>query len=281
MDGDPDADGIRCDDRDDDRASRIDEDPNADHQELHGGRREHRPKGSVDAPRGEHAGVEHADRHAQRKLDDDEERVEAPNRIVVGRKPESQQDTNGDRQSRAQDHRQDQPAADFAFDAIPVTGLEQRPEPLAHDLEKPPPGAADDEAADPQDHHGKRRQSAETGEEDQEFRDVDDESRRIQHQGEAQAVAEVLEDPASEKARIQRDGAVFATGSLLEPAVDLVHRTRSLLNSRLRRRVRTTIGDDTPVTFPARLFDVDAWLMGSCTSLCVKANADCLLLSPA
>ena len=136
---------------------------------------EERPQGSVDAPRGIHSGMKHPDRHSQRKFDDDEERVETPDRIVSGRKPERQHETTGERHCRCRDHREDQPAADLAFDGIAFAGLGERPEPLPHDLEKPPPDTADEEAAHPQDHDGECGQAAEGGEDDQEFGNVDDE----------------------------------------------------------------------------------------------------------
>ena len=88
---------------------------------------------------------------------------------------------------------------------VPFAGPGEQPEPLAHDLEQPPPSAADDQAAHADRHDGERRQTTEAGQQNQEFGDVHGESRRVEQQREAQAVAEVREDPAGEKACVQRD----------------------------------------------------------------------------
>ncbi len=200
--------------------------------ELNGRGREHRPQRSVDAPRGEHAGVQHADGQAERELDDDEERVQVPDVVVVGGKRERQDHTAHDRHGQRQDHRQDHPLADLALDGVAIPGLGELPQSLAHHLQQAPPRPADDEAADAQDHDGERRQSAESGEDDQEFGDVDDEPRRVEHEHEPHAVAEVREEPAGQQARVQGHRAVLATGGSLEPTVDVVRQTRETFHWR-------------------------------------------------
>ena len=104
--------------------------------------------------------MQNPDGEADRKLDNDEKRIQVRDGVRAGRMREDHHDPGNDRENHGQDHRKDEPAAHLALGGVPIAGLCERPQPLAHDLEESPPSAADDHAADPQDHDGEGRQSA-------------------------------------------------------------------------------------------------------------------------
>ena len=147
--------------------------------------------------------MEYPNRHSQRDLNDDEERVERCHRVAVAGKQHHQQRCRHEGGGSRHQHRQDEPGADLPLRRLPVPDPGERAESLAHHFEQTPPGAANEQTADPQDHHRERRQPAQAAENDQELRDVQHERGGIQQERIAKAITEVREHLSGEQTRIQ------------------------------------------------------------------------------
>ena len=64
--------------------------------------------------------MKNPDRQPQRQLDNDKKRIKMPESFMVGRKQTGPAETAGDQHSHRHDHRESEPAADFAFDRIAI-----------------------------------------------------------------------------------------------------------------------------------------------------------------
>ena len=221
--GDPDADRVRRDDRDDDCSGGIVEEPGSEDGQLHGRRHEHRPDGLIDAAGRVDARVQHLNRQPQGEFGDHQKRVEAADRIHAGQARQQHGDSADDDDRQGGENSEDHPAADLLVGGVAVPGPGERPQAVPHDLQKSPPAAGDDQASRPQHHHRECGDPAEGVQQDEELGHVDGEPDRRHQEGKPKPVTEVTEDPAGEEARVQRYDAVVAVGCVLVPAVQVVH----------------------------------------------------------
>ena len=227
MHGDRDAEGVRGNDRDDDRHRRIEGEPQSDDRQLNDGRGEHRPDRLVDPAGRVDPRVQDPDNESDRYLDDDQECVQVRYRVVTRGLHHCQRKATADGHQSADKPRQHQPTADLVLAGLALPESGERPQPVPHDFEQSPPAAGHHQTPRPQHHHDEGRDPTETGQYEEELRDVDGEPHGRDQERKAQPIAEVAVEPTGEKAGVQRHRGCLPTAHPAEPAVDVVHRRLS------------------------------------------------------